>query len=61
MDEQRDSTCIICKQEKSDGIKIYFRFICSDCEKEMVQTDVQDTKYLFFIDRMRQIWDQKNA
>jgi uncharacterized protein (DUF983 family) len=53
--------CIICEQPKLYGIMICSEFICEDCESEMIQTDVLDEKYPFFIHQMRQIWYRKNA
>jgi hypothetical protein len=62
MEEQKNSnTCIICSQEKQEGIMICSEFICADCESEMVHTDVKDAKYPFFIHQMKQIWYKKNA
>ncbi|MBD2848337.1 sigma factor G inhibitor Gin [Paenibacillus sp. IB182496] len=61
MHEDHDHTCIICGNEKQDGIRIVTEFICESCEAEMVNTDVQDAKYPFFIHRLKQIWLQKNA
>jgi hypothetical protein len=61
MEELMDSTCIICKESKQDGIRICMQFICADCEKEMIHTDVKDAKYPFFINQMKQIWYRKNA
>ncbi|PZD94890.1 inhibitor of sigma-G Gin [Paenibacillus sambharensis] len=53
--------CIICGQEKADGIRIITGFVCEGCEAEMVRTDVKDDKYLFFVHQLKQIWIQKNA
>ncbi|MCQ6563752.1 sigma factor G inhibitor Gin [Paenibacillus mendelii] len=53
--------CIICGHDKTDGIRIIDEFICEACETEMVETDVQDAKYPFFIHQLRRIWMQKNA
>ncbi|CAM4485083.1 sigma factor G inhibitor Gin [Paenibacillus tarimensis] len=53
--------CIICGQEKTDGIRIITEFVCETCESEMVRTDVKDDKYLFFVHQLKQIWIQKNA
>ncbi|WP_237690988.1 sigma factor G inhibitor Gin [Paenibacillus caui] len=60
-EEQEANTCIICGQQKSQGITIVSEFICEDCETEMVRTDVKDDKYDYFIHRMKQIWVQLNA
>lgn len=49
-------TCIVCFKQKELGIRIFQQFMCTDCEREIVQTDVQDAKYPYYIDRMKQIW-----
>lgn len=53
--------CIICGQDKKQGIMIISEFICEDCENEMIRTDVNDPKYPFFIHQMKQIIYKKNA
>jgi hypothetical protein len=63
MNEVRDHQCIICglPKEVGEGIVIVSGFICGSCETEMVQTDVQDAKYPFFIHQMKQLFVEKNA
>lgn len=63
MDEFREQHCIICGMPKaeSEGMVIVSGFICQSCETEMVQTDVQDAKYPFFIHQMKQLFVEKNA
>ncbi|MBP1907331.1 sigma factor G inhibitor Gin [Paenibacillus turicensis] len=61
MNELAKCTCIICGQQKEDGIHIVSEFICDACESEMVRTDVQEEKYHFFIHRMKQIWMKENV
>jgi len=61
MEETENQLCIICDQSKSQGITICSRFICDECEAEMVRTDVKDAKYSFFIHRMNQIWYKRDA
>lgn len=56
-----ETTCIICGQQKKEGIVIVSEFICEACEAEMVQTDVKDEKYNHFVHQMKQIWMQRNA
>ncbi|MBX6354044.1 MAG: sigma factor G inhibitor Gin [Thermoflavifilum sp.] len=48
--------CIICGQSAARGIRIAGQFICEDCEREIVRTDVTDARYHLFIERMRCIW-----
>lgn len=49
-------TCIVCTESKASGIRIFSQFICDDCERDIVQTDVQDAKYPLYVDRMKKIW-----
>ena len=60
-DNRPRNKCIICGLEKQEGIVIISEFICDTCEAEMVQTDVKDAKYPFFIHQMKQIWYKKDA
>lgn len=61
MEQQTGQACIICGQEKEEGIVIVSHFICEDCESEMVRTEAEDVKYNFFISRMKKINLQKHA
>lgn len=60
-DDARIESCMICGRRQSEGLYIIEEFICRDCESEMVHTDVMDAKYPFFIHRMKQIWQRRNA
>ncbi|MBP2115963.1 sigma factor G inhibitor Gin [Paenibacillus silagei] len=55
MEQQTGQACIICGQEKEEGIVIVSHFICEECESEMVRTEAEDVKYNFFINRMKKI------
>ncbi len=50
------SECIVCGRQMNVGLKICGQFICSDCEQEIVHTEVSDPRYLYFIQCMKQIW-----
>lgn len=50
------ATCIVCQQEKVTGIHICGQFLCADCERDIVVTDVGDQRYQYYIERMKQIW-----
>jgi len=54
-------TCAICELQREEGIRIATSFICSSCEDEMVNTDVLDEKYVYFIAQMRHIFLKKDA
>lgn len=59
--ERQETHCIICGEVTNDGIIVVNQFICILCEQEMVNTDVQDTKYSFFIHQLRQLWLHSSA
>lgn len=62
LDAQTEAcTCIICGQQRQEGIMIISEFICGECETEMIRTDVKDAKYPFFIHQMKRILYKKNA
>ncbi len=61
MSEEKKNCCIVCGNMTSSGIHICEEWICIDCENEIVQTDVGDEKYPFFIHRLRQIWYKQDA
>jgi hypothetical protein len=55
------AACMICEQQRVEGIHICDEFICVSCESELVHTDVQDVRYPFFIHRMKQIFQSSKA
>ena len=61
MERLTEHRCMICGQEKTEGIVIVDQFICSGCEQEMVHTEVNDAKYPFFIHQLKRLWMQLQA
>ena len=61
MEDQTEHVCIICGQDKEEGICILSQFICEACESEMVHTNTEEVKYGFFIHQMKQISEQVNV
>lgn len=51
-----NTLCIICSLEKPSGIRICNEFICSDCERDIVATDVGDERYKLYVESMKRIW-----
>lgn len=47
--------CIVCEEKKDRGIHLYTEFICTDCEKDMLQTDTEDPKYRFYLKQLKKI------
>lgn len=56
MMESTAEECIVCGQTRTDGIRIVSRFICADCESDIVRTDVEDDMYGYFVERLRALW-----
>jgi hypothetical protein len=52
-------TCIICEQPKEKGIHLYTKFICCDCEKDMIQTDTDNPKYRFYLKQLKKITNKE--
>lgn len=48
--------CMICEQRGREGIHILSQFICLECEREIVNTGVDDDLYDYFVERMRALW-----
>ncbi|MFS0865365.1 sigma factor G inhibitor Gin [Fredinandcohnia sp. 179-A 10B2 NHS] len=48
-------TCIICEQEKHRGIHLYTRFICLDCEKDIIHTETNDPKYQYYLTKLKKV------
>ena len=61
MERQTEQCCIICGQQKVEGIVIVDQFICSGCEQEMVHAEVGDAKYPYYIHQLKRLWMQLQA
>lgn len=53
--------CVICQTNQDEGIRVNEKWICLSCEMEMVNTDVLDPKYPYFIHQLKQIWYKGDA
>ncbi len=58
MSEEFRPVCMICEREcdEHEGIKILSQFICTDCEKDIVNTNVDDDLYDYFVEKLRTLW-----
>lgn len=48
--------CIICHEPKEEGIRIFGQLICSECERDIVHSDVKDAAYSHYVEEMKRIW-----
>jgi hypothetical protein len=61
MEEKQCNPCIVCGQMNKHGILILSEFLCDQCEAEIVETDVQDLKYPYFVRRLEQLVQKRHA
>lgn len=47
--------CVVCEERKMRGIHLYTSFICADCERDMVSTETNDPKYIYFLTRLKKV------
>jgi hypothetical protein len=47
--------CLICEQEKENGIYLLNYFICRSCEKDIVNTEADDRGYKYYLDRLKKV------
>ncbi|WP_280772218.1 sigma factor G inhibitor Gin [Salipaludibacillus daqingensis] len=54
-EKKKTKDCLICFSSKNVGIHLQDFFICSDCEKKMVNAGVDDPHYLVYVHRLRRV------
>ncbi|WP_017729539.1 sigma factor G inhibitor Gin [Halalkalibacterium ligniniphilum] len=47
--------CLVCEQQKPSGMQLGTSFICETCEREIVQTEIDDAAYLFYVKKLRNL------
>ncbi|AST08048.1 inhibitor of sigma-G, Gin family protein [Anoxybacillus flavithermus] len=52
-------TCIVCDEQNKKGIHVFHHFICMDCHNNLIQTETNDEKYKFYVDRLKRIGENK--
>ncbi|MCJ8224843.1 sigma factor G inhibitor Gin [Bacillus paralicheniformis] len=48
-------TCIICEENKTEGIHLYTKFLCSDCEKKIISTSTLDPEYSDYVKKLKSL------
>ncbi|CAI6084856.1 hypothetical protein COHCIP112018_04478 [Cohnella sp. JJ-181] len=56
MSVEENRVCIVCGERDREGIRIMSSFICHPCESEMVNTPVEDQRYPYFVQQLKQLW-----
>jgi hypothetical protein len=52
---QYGERCVICEQMRLKGIHLYTSFICTDCEKDLIHTEISNPKYKYYLKQLRKI------
>ncbi len=47
--------CAVCEKLKTEGIKVFHSFLCEQCEQEMLETDTEDAKYQYYLEKMKNL------
>ncbi|MGQ7055587.1 sigma factor G inhibitor Gin, partial [Bacillus cereus group sp. BceL245] len=47
--------CIVCETKRKEGIYVYNNLICHECEKDMVNTETDDPKYIYYLKQLRKL------
>lgn len=47
--------CVICEEPKEYGFHLYTKFICMDCEKDIVRTETSDPKYNYYLEKLKKV------
>ncbi len=50
--------CIICEEDRMQGIRICTSFICISCEYNLIHTDTQEEKYRYYVQKLKPINQQ---
>ncbi|KAB7704332.1 hypothetical protein F9802_18120 [Bacillus aerolatus] len=51
----KGKTCMVCEEEKKEGMYVYTAFICWECEREIVQTEPEEERYADLVAKLRKI------
>ncbi|MGG0304107.1 sigma factor G inhibitor Gin [Bacillus albus] len=53
--KSQKEVCIVCETERKEGIYVYNNLICYECEKDMVNTETNDPKYIYYLKQLRKL------
>ncbi|SDI11192.1 Inhibitor of sigma-G Gin [Alteribacillus persepolensis] len=51
--------CVLCDQEKKEGIHILEAFLCKECERELVKLEPEHPTYAEKIKKLRKLKSQR--
>ena len=51
-----EQTCLFCGKETKDGLWIFSALLCSQCEKELLNTEVAAPRYGEYVAKLKKVW-----
>ncbi len=50
--------CVICGRmvAQGRGFQLLHHFLCNDCERKIVHTDVADERYQYYVEKLAVLW-----
>ena len=54
-EQQCEEKCSVCEQKNDKGIHICEIYICENCEREIVCSDVSDEFYKYYLQKLRKL------
>lgn len=48
-------TCFICETKQKNGITIGGQFMCEMCERDVISTDMNDERYVYYLNRLAKL------
>lgn len=49
--------CFVCEQDSDDGIEVLGEFLCTDCQRKLINLSPRDEGYDFYRRKMIDIWE----
>ena len=55
LQKRHQEICVVCEEKKIIGMHLYTSFICAECEKDLINTETDDPKYKFYLQRLKKV------
>ncbi|WP_425283876.1 sigma factor G inhibitor Gin [Lihuaxuella thermophila] len=49
---------MMCNQQHKEGLKLLGKYICTSCERDLVECDAGELRYLHYIFRLRALFSE---
>lgn len=53
--------CIVCDEEKENGIHLFTHFICETCEQNIRLTEPEDELYRYYLQKLKKVTIPKSS